>query len=176
MTYNKLVRDNIPAKIEANGEIPVTHIADEQEYKTALKNKLREEIAEFLEDESTEELADVLEVLDAWIALKGYNRAQIENIQRQKHEERGGFLGRVILDGVRPAKQQIQAGIYRHYKGNLYEVQACGTHSETGEQLVVYRALYNDYDMMVRPYSMFTEEIVVNGISMPRFTLVKAYT
>ena len=64
-------------------------------------------------------------------------------------------------------KQQnlIVRGIYRHYKGNLYEVLEIAKHSETEEELVVYRALYGDYGVWVRPLGMFTETI--NGV--PRF-------
>ncbi len=65
----------------------------------------------------------------------------------------------------------LTRGIYRHYKGNLYEVLELAQHSETEELFVVYRALYGDYGVWVRPAAMFTES--VNGVQ--RFTLEKAF-
>lgn len=63
----------------------------------------------------------------------------------------------------------VKKGKYRHYKGNYYEVIDIARHSETLEELVVYKALYGDGGLWVRPLSMFTETIVFNGISVPRF-------
>ena len=74
--------------------------------------------------------------------------------------------------------QQSQAtvpqGIYRHHKGNLYQVLHMAKHSETEESLVVYRCLYGEYGVWVRPLAMFTESIEVNGKEVPRFELIKA--
>jgi len=67
---------------------------------------------------------------------------------------------------------EIQKGIYRHYKGNEYEVIAVAKHSETGEQMVVYRALYGEYGVWVRPYEMFVEELELDGIKVARFTFL----
>ncbi|SDJ59717.1 DUF1653 domain-containing protein [Microbulbifer yueqingensis] len=69
----------------------------------------------------------------------------------------------------------MQRGIYRHYKGALYELLETATHSETGERLVVYRALYGDYGVWVRPLEMFAESVEQNGHPAPRFDLVKAF-
>ena len=63
----------------------------------------------------------------------------------------------------------ITPGTYRHYKGNLYEVLDVATHSETEEQLVVYRALYGDRGLWVRPLAMFSETVDVDGVVVPRF-------
>ena len=63
----------------------------------------------------------------------------------------------------------LQFGKYKHYKGNLYEVIGVAHHSETLEDMVVYRALYNDFDLWVRPLSMFLENVEINGVIMPRF-------
>lgn len=60
-------------------------------------------------------------------------------------------------------------GRYRHYKGGEYEVIGTARHSETQEQLVVYRPLYNDTGLWVRPLAMFTETVLVDGRSVPRF-------
>ena len=63
-------------------------------------------------------------------------------------------------------------GLYRHYKGNLYEVVDTVRHSETLEPLTLYRALYGERGLWVRPAAMFMEEVVVNGIQQPRFAKV----
>lgn len=66
-------------------------------------------------------------------------------------------------------------GIYRHYKGSLYEVLGVAHHSESEEPLAVYRALYGDYGLWVRPLAMFNETVEVQGVSTPRFELEKAF-
>jgi len=67
----------------------------------------------------------------------------------------------------------ISKGIYKHFKGNLYQVIEVATHSETQEQLVVYRTLYGDYSMWVRPLTMFQETVEVDGQQVPRFSFVE---
>ena len=67
----------------------------------------------------------------------------------------------------------IKKVIYKHYKGNLYEVLYISNHSETLEKMVVYKALYGDMEIWVRPYSMWNEEVSINGEKVKRFTLVK---
>ena len=67
----------------------------------------------------------------------------------------------------------ICKGIYKHFKGNLYQVIEVATHSETREQLVVYRTLYGDYSMWVRPLTMFQETVEVDGQQVPRFSFVE---
>lgn len=64
----------------------------------------------------------------------------------------------------------IEPGIYQHYKGNRYEVIGVGRDTETEEQVVIYRPLYeSDTPYWVRPYKMFVESITIDGISIPRF-------
>ena len=63
----------------------------------------------------------------------------------------------------------IQPGRYRHYKGKNYEVIETARHSETGELLVVYRCLYGDHSLWVRPAEMFLEKVLVDGLEVPRF-------
>ena len=66
----------------------------------------------------------------------------------------------------------IKIGKYRHYKGNEYEVIDVAKHSETLEDMVVYRALYGNHDLWVRPLKMFIEEVSINGKKIPRFEYV----
>jgi len=65
-------------------------------------------------------------------------------------------------------------GIYRHYKDKLYQVYAVARHSETEEDLVVYRPLYGERGLWVRPLSMFNETLEVDGRSVSRFTFIEA--
>ena len=68
----------------------------------------------------------------------------------------------------------ITPGLYRHYKNKRYEVLGTARHSKTLEELVVYRALYKgdfpEGQLWVRPAAMFLEEVVVDGVGVPRFT------
>lgn len=64
---------------------------------------------------------------------------------------------------------ELKPGLYRHYKGRRYEVIDIARHSETEERLVVYRALYGDYGLWVRPLEMFMESVMVDGLMQPRF-------
>ncbi len=66
----------------------------------------------------------------------------------------------------------IPLGRYKHYKGKEYEVIGVGKHSETLEELVIYRALYGDHDIWVRPLNMFLEEVEIDGKKFPRFEYV----
>ena len=68
----------------------------------------------------------------------------------------------------------LPAGRYQHYKGGLYQVQGVARHSETAELLVVYRPLYGEMALWVRPLSMFTEQVQVAGKWQPRFRLIQA--
>ncbi len=63
----------------------------------------------------------------------------------------------------------MEPGTYRHYKGERYEVLGVARHSETEEALVVYRALYGDHGLWVRPLGMFAETVLVDGREVPRF-------
>ena len=64
---------------------------------------------------------------------------------------------------------EIKTGKYRHFKGNLYEVLFTAIHSETAEEMVVYRALYGEGGLWVRPASMWTEHVERDAYSGPRF-------
>ena len=69
-------------------------------------------------------------------------------------------------------KSELRPGRYRHYKGQDYEVIGVARHSETEEPMVVYRCLYGDYSLWVRPLAMFQETVEVAGEDVPRFTYV----
>lgn len=68
----------------------------------------------------------------------------------------------------------LRPGRYRHYKGNDYQLLGIARHSETEELLAVYRCLYGDYSLWVRPLAMFTEIVTVEGRQVPRFAWVGA--
>lgn len=67
-------------------------------------------------------------------------------------------------------KQTIRPGRYRHYKGRDYQVIDLARHSETEEWMVVYRCLYGDHSLWVRPLSMFRESVELAGEQVPRFS------
>ena len=73
----------------------------------------------------------------------------------------------------RESSTGLKTGRYRHYKGGEYCVEGVATHSETGEQLVVYRPLYGEGALWVRPLSMFLESVECEDGSRPRFTRVE---
>lgn len=68
-----------------------------------------------------------------------------------------------------PPLPPTPTGRYRHYKGGEYEVVGVARHSETLEPLVVYRPLYGEGALWVRPHAMFFGEVVVDGVARPRF-------
>ena len=69
-----------------------------------------------------------------------------------------------------PALIETPPGLYRHYKGMHYEVVGTVRHSESLEPMTLYRALYGERGLWVRPAAMFNEEVVIQGVRQPRFT------
>ncbi len=67
----------------------------------------------------------------------------------------------------------ILPGLYRHFKGGLYRVEGVARHSETLEEMVVYRALYGEGGLWVRPAAMWNETVTHEGVLQPRFAPVK---
>lgn len=98
--HNKLVRDKIPEIIKTAGKTCVTHVLNEVDYITALERKLNEEVAEYQTDKCLEELADVLEVLQAICIARGYSLEELDEMRKKKASERGGFKERVFLEYV----------------------------------------------------------------------------
>ena len=97
MQFNKLVRDKIPEILEAKGSTIKTDVCDDQEYLKRLREKLQEEVTEFLEDDTVEELADVLEVVYALAKAKHISKEDLEKVRIQKAEKRGAFDKKIIL-------------------------------------------------------------------------------
>lgn len=98
--YNKLVRDRIPEIIKNDGNEPVIRIMEKEEYKHSLFEKLVEEINEFRDDESIEELCDVLEVIEALKEVLGYSNEVISVIKNKKQVSNGAFKDRIFLEKV----------------------------------------------------------------------------
>ncbi len=98
--YDKLVRDNIPDIIVAQGRTPVVMALSDAEFKERLQKKLLEETQEYLESGEIEELADILEVLYALAVEQGVTPDELENIRLKKREKRGGFTKRLLLKSV----------------------------------------------------------------------------
>ncbi|MEB3055058.1 nucleoside triphosphate pyrophosphohydrolase [Bacillus pseudomycoides] len=100
-TYNKLVRDRIPEIIKNNGKTSATRILDEKEYIEEIGKKIGEELTEYLEAESkehkVEELADLLELINALAQYEGVTLEDVEKVRKQKAEKRGGFQERIFL-------------------------------------------------------------------------------
>lgn len=96
-SYNKLVRDKIPEILDKKGVIYEKRIASSEEYKAELVRKLGEEVKEFMEADDPEELADIIEVVEALKKLPDYKT--VEELRGKKLEERGGFDQKIILKG-----------------------------------------------------------------------------
>lgn len=104
MSRGKLVRDRIPELIRSDGLEPIVHVASAEEYATRLRDKLREEVDEFLDsNDDLTELADVLEVVYALAAHVGASREDLEALRMAKSAECGAFADRLVWSGNRPA-------------------------------------------------------------------------
>lgn len=100
ITHNKLVRDKIPDIIKSAGKQAVTRVLTDEEYLVELDRKLSEECVEYQADKSLEEMADVLEVLYAIAAARGYSVEELERVRAEKSEKRGGFADKIFLEEV----------------------------------------------------------------------------
>lgn len=98
--HNKLVRDKIPEIIKESGKTCATRILSNEEYIEALETKLNEEVAEYQSDKNLEEMADVLEVLQAICVARGYTLEELEAMREKKARERGGFSAKIFLEHV----------------------------------------------------------------------------
>ncbi len=98
--YNQLIRDKTPDVIKDNGMLATTHVADHDEMFIMLQKKLKEKVSEFLIDESENELADILEVMQSICDNRWFSMKNIEHIRLKKREEKGWFDGKIILDSI----------------------------------------------------------------------------
>lgn len=98
--YHKLVRDRIPEIIMQSGKCPVYSILSDEAYLAKLDEKLNEELAEYQESKSMEELADLLEVIRAVAVARGSSMEEVEAIRRDKAAKRGGFEKKILLTEV----------------------------------------------------------------------------
>lgn len=98
--HNKLVRDKIPEIIAKSGKEVATRVLSYGDYLEALDTKLNEEVAEYQADKSLEEMADILEVLQAICIARGHSLQDLEFLKAQKASERGSFADRIFLEYV----------------------------------------------------------------------------
>lgn len=99
--YHKLVRDQIPEIIKADGKICICETLPDKDYIYLLDQKLNEELAEYQESKSLEELADLLEVMQAVVKARGWTLEELEQVRADKAAKRGGFEKKILLKGVK---------------------------------------------------------------------------
>ncbi len=100
MKYDKLVRDKIPEIIEGSGKRCKTEILSDEEYLVMLDRKLDEELLEYRQDRTVEELADLLEVIQALAVARGYSVEELYHVCDEKRKARGGFVKKILLKEV----------------------------------------------------------------------------
>ena len=98
--YHKLVRDKIPGIIKQSGKTCFCSVLSDGEYLEFLDEKLNEELAEYQESKTMEELADLLEVIRAVAVARGSSPEEIETIRKTKADNRGGFEKKILLEEV----------------------------------------------------------------------------
>ena len=120
MKYNKAIRDKIPEIIEQSGKKCTVKILSDEAFLEKLEEKLTEEVLEYQESKSLDELADILEVINRILNIKGIKKGELEEIQIMKKDERGGFDKNLFLidtmdlsdddgkdDGIKPVKYVV---------------------------------------------------------------------
>lgn len=98
--YHKLVRDRIPEIIETDGKTCVCETLSDEDYLCLLDQKLNEELAEYQESKSLEELADLLEVIQAVVKARGWTLEELEQVRADKASKRGRFEKKILLKEV----------------------------------------------------------------------------
>lgn len=99
--YNKLVRDHIPEIIKNQGETPYVSVLDDKQFNVELRKKLKEEVREYLLSEEIEELADIIEVIEALAKHKGSSFEEVLEIKEKKAKKNGKFEKRIFLQKVK---------------------------------------------------------------------------
>ena len=108
-TYNKLVRDKIPENIDSKpGSKSKYRILNDNEYLIELNKKVLEEANEFIEDNSIEELGDLMEVINAIMKLKGYKMDEVDEVMKVKSNKKGAFNDKIYLEYVDEDKRNIE--------------------------------------------------------------------
>lgn len=108
-TYNKLVRDKIPENIDSElGRKCKYRILDDEEYLKELNRKVLEEANEFVEENSIEELGDLVEVINAIMKLKGYSMEEVNEVMKAKEEKKGSFNDKIFLEYVDEKKRNLK--------------------------------------------------------------------
>ncbi len=196
---NKLVRDKLRSEYERLNQQATYRALSRNEHVQTLKQKIAEEAAEIplnsTSDDVVHELADVQQALDDLAGLQHISSEHIRQVQQQKFDKKGGFTAGTYVETLTlddtdewveyyrrsPAlyhevdspDEHLQLGVYEHYKGNRYDVIGVGKDTESEESVVIYRPLYeSDVSYWVRPYTLFTETVTINGLTIPRFKKV----
>ena len=108
-TYNKLVRDKIPDEIDSQpGRKSKYRILDDTEYLKELNRKILEEANEFIEENSIEELGDLMEVINTIMKLKGYSIEEVNKVMKSKAEKKGAFDNRIFLEYIDEEQRNLK--------------------------------------------------------------------
>ena len=108
-TYNKLVRDKIPENIDSEpGRKSKYRILNDSEYLTELNKKVLEEANEFIEENSIEELGDLMEVINSIMKLKGYKMEDVHKSMKAKADKKGTFNNKIYLEYIDEDKRNIE--------------------------------------------------------------------
>ena len=108
-TYNKLARDRIPENIDSEpGRKSKYRILDDTEYLKELNRKILEEANEFIEENSIEELGDLMEVINAIMKLKGCSMEEVNKVMKSKAEKKGAFDNKIFLEYVDEEKRNLE--------------------------------------------------------------------
>ena len=108
-TYNKLVRDKIPENIDSEpGRKSKYRVLDDSEYLRELNKKVLEEANEFVEENSVEELGDLMEVINAIMRLKGYNIEEVNTVMKAKEKKKGAFKDKIFLEYIDEEKRNLE--------------------------------------------------------------------
>ncbi len=114
------------------------------------------------------------DLLKTALIFEGIPFASLEEVRKWKVSSgRPKDLADIELIDAYFKNRRVASGIYEHFKGNQYEVIGIARHSETLEEMVVYRALYGEHALWVRPLTMFTDEVEKEGVKVLRFRYVE---